>query len=704
MARTPISNGIIYKVTEYDLLSTSIKPNNYYACTDSRKMYKDTSRNTRELLKVTMIDTEIDRVYNTRPVNGVTYYVWETNELWTYNGGWVIRIGEIQSRSSGYYYKDSDIFATDDPNQNAIIDNNGLLKDGSVVIRDINRVIKGRLYIDGTNNNLVISSFLGGGIRLLPNGYMDALGSLLINPNTLVEYVNTETGDKISSEEYEKLSDTQKEEYEEVITTVNDGYAIYRGEWNTTDDMYVNTDKYNQSGDSDIHKYKVWHEGNFDPNDLVLTAEDILHSLQTLSKPIDLDVDTVDGKHASDFADKVHSHTTSEITDFNDKLKDYVNSVMLGGNNKGIYVNYNLNTLKYDFTANSFNLVFSGGATGSGTVTNLTNTTIALTVDPDKHDHHYKLEDLDGYQDLIDEINKKIPKEDAVTTATPNKLLYLDATGYLPASITGNANTASKLQTARTIQLTSGVTGSAVFDGSSDINIVATVDPAQHQHNQYALIENIGKTIAPLDENQKVPVINLPDSVRDTLQYQGTFDPSTGLPSSAPVKGQYWVAVASSTGNNTINGREYYTGDWIVYNGTDWDYVDNQTYIRSINGNSDSNMTLSPSDIGAISDDYLDYNGASIPPANKLVLTDADGHMAITSEKADKLSKAFAIMTTEDSDVTIDSSSVAETDGSTDINLKLIVNPSIIPDLSMEQKASFKIDLDINGLLVQEVM
>lgn len=43
------------------------------------------------------------------------------------------------------------------------------------------------------------------------------------------------------------------------------------------------------------------------------------------------------------------------------------------------------------------------------------------------------------------------------------------------ADISGNAATATKLATARTISLTGGVTGSAKFDGSADVSISATV-------------------------------------------------------------------------------------------------------------------------------------------------------------------------------------------------------------------------------------
>lgn len=61
------------------------------------------------------------------------------------------------------------------------------------------------------------------------------------------------------------------------------------------------------------------------------------------------------------------------------------------------------------------------------------------------------------------------------TTAAAGKLLKLDSNGKIPADITGNAVTATKLQTARTISLTGDVTGNANFDGSGNVSIAATV-------------------------------------------------------------------------------------------------------------------------------------------------------------------------------------------------------------------------------------
>ena len=130
---------------------------------------------------------------------------------------------------------------------------------------------------------------------------------------------------------------------------------------------------------------------------------------------------------------------------------------------------WTLDTNAY-LTANQ-TVTVSGDATGSGT------TAIALTLaNSGATAGTYKSVTVDakgrvtagtnpttlsGYG-ITDAINTS----DVVTTATASKILKLDASAKLPASITGNADgnaaTATKLQTARTIN---GVS----FDGSADI-------------------------------------------------------------------------------------------------------------------------------------------------------------------------------------------------------------------------------------------
>ena len=52
--------------------------------------------------------------------------------------------------------------------------------------------------------------------------------------------------------------------------------------------------------------------------------------------------------------------------------------------------------------------------------------------------------------------------------------------GNIYGTLKGNADTASKLATARTISLTGSVTGSGSFDGSGNLSIATTTN---HTHN-----------------------------------------------------------------------------------------------------------------------------------------------------------------------------------------------------------------------------
>ena len=93
-------------------------------------------------------------------------------------------------------------------------------------------------------------------------------------------------------------------------------------------------------------------------------------------------------------------------------------------------------------------LTLSGDASGSATFTNLGNATLSVTVADDSHNH--VISNVDGLQ-----------------TALDGKL-----------STSGNAATASKLQTARNISLTGDVSGLVSFDGSANVSMTTTISGA----------------------------------------------------------------------------------------------------------------------------------------------------------------------------------------------------------------------------------
>lgn len=96
----------------------------------------------------------------------------------------------------------------------------------------------------------------------------------------------------------------------------------------------------------------------------------------------------------------------------------------------------------------------------------------------------------------------------------------------------GNAATATKLANARTISLTGGVTGSVSFDGSANASIATTVTGL-----------GVANGIATLDSSGQVQSTQLPSYVDDVLEYANVAAfPTTG------VAGKIYV---ETTGNTT---------------------------------------------------------------------------------------------------------------------------------------------------------
>lgn len=77
---------------------------------------------------------------------------------------------------------------------------------------------------------------------------------------------------------------------------------------------------------------------------------------------------------------------------------------------------------------------------------------------------------------------------DASSANTASKVVARDASGNFSAStitaaLSGNASTATKLATARTISLSGDATGSATFDGSANATITVAVANDSHTHD-----------------------------------------------------------------------------------------------------------------------------------------------------------------------------------------------------------------------------
>lgn len=164
-------------------------------------------------------------------------------------------------------------------------------------------------------------------------------------------------------------------------------------------------------------------------------------------------------------------------------------------------------------------------------------------------------------------------------------------------------------------------TGSSIFtaaNASAVVTLLSVIPTSQ-----------IGAAsgVAPLDVNSKVPTANLPASVLGSVNYQGTFTPGTStLPAAASGnKGWYYITTAAGTYTPPSGSLlTFLQGDWLISNGTEWDVVDAQDAVTSVNGHLGA-VVLAATDIttgtfaaaqlgsGSAASEVLTTNGSGVP-------------------------------------------------------------------------------------------
>ena len=100
------------------------------------------------------------------------------------------------------------------------------------------------------------------------------------------------------------------------------------------------------------------------------------------------------------------------------------------------------------------------------------------------------------------------------TTATANTLVQRDAdgnfsAGTITATLIGNASTAQRLSTTRQIQLTTDVSASGTFDGSTNLNLVAELTRLSSLPHYNAGDASITATYTKVKLTKKVELLML---------------------------------------------------------------------------------------------------------------------------------------------------------------------------------------------------
>jgi hypothetical protein len=145
------------------------------------------------------------------------------------------------------------------------------------------------------------------------------------------------------------------------------------------------------------------------------------------------------------------------------------------------------------------------------------------------------------------------------------------------------------------------ITLSGEASGSGATSISVTLDNAAVINKVLTGLSVSGSAIVSTDSILVAlgKVQNQINALAGGVSYQGTWNASTNTPaltSSVGTKGYYYVvSVAGSTNLNGIT--DWKLGDWVIFNGSTWDKVDNTDAVISVNGYTGI-VTLAKADIG----------------------------------------------------------------------------------------------------------
>lgn len=155
--------------------------------------------------------------------------------------------------------------------------------------------------------------------------------------------------------------------------------------------------------------------------------------------------------------------------------------------------------------------------------------------------------------------------------ATSASVTFAKVTAPLTGDVTGNASTASTLQTARAISLNGDVSGSVSFNGSSDVTISATIQP-----NSVALgTDTTGNYVSDVTAGTGITVTHTPGegstaSIAVTANTYDAFGAASAAQSAAASYTDSAISATNLDGLNNVTVPTPSSGDFLKWNGSAW--------------------------------------------------------------------------------------------------------------------------------------
>ena len=123
-------------------------------------------------------------------------------------------------------------------------------------------------------------------------------------------------------------------------------------------------------------------------------------------------------------------------------------------------------------------------------------------------------------------------------------------------------------------------------------------------------------------------------SVAGGLSYQGTWNASTNTPtltSSVGVNGYYYIV--STAGSTNLNGiTDWQVGDWLLFNGSVWQKIDQSNLVTSVNGQTGAVSVGTVTSVAATAGTGISITGSPITASGTLTITNSapDQTVALT--------------------------------------------------------------------------
>ena len=123
-------------------------------------------------------------------------------------------------------------------------------------------------------------------------------------------------------------------------------------------------------------------------------------------------------------------------------------------------------------------------------------------------------------------------------------------------------------------------------------------------------------------------------SVAGGLSYQGTWNASTNTPTLASgvgVNGYYYI-VATAGSTNLDGITDWQIGDWLLFNGTNWQKIDQSNLVTSVNGQTGAVSVGTVTSVAATAGTGITVTGSPITSSGTLTITNSapDQTVALT--------------------------------------------------------------------------